>query len=949
MAKLQSYKFVNPGGSLKSPVALAVKRNTLATNRLGATVSSLGSVVSDIEQIGIASIKNDKLRIQAERRREQRERDAAAEESQEVAKLQKKQKKPKLTSKLKRGAKGALGFIDKFLGPIGQFLLNIGAFFAITKTLEYVSDPANFEKIQTFLEKTDFVVRKIYGFLEPIVGATLDTFTTLFDGDATFGDRLKAVGKIMLGIYALKKVMNPFSLITDIVTLVQLMSVFNPFGRKPTVSSGTKPTGAKPKPTGAKPKPTVKPPRVPELTNDKVDPRPAPKGPPKKPKLSPFELEQARKQATLARTATKEITEEVGEKALTKQGSRIFGRGLDKATQRFFLKVAGKGGVKWLKSTFNRIPVIGPLLTFALNWASGESIAKSATMAVGAGLGELLGTWAGGALGALGGPFAPITIPLGSFVGNVLGSVAGEAIGGWLYDTIAGSQGGGIGAFGQALGKAIEGIFQKDWGAMAKGFLDWMGNTLMSVGQGIWGALNAMAEFMGAKNFFETLWKDMGELANGMKNVVKYLGDWRKWHMIVGELQKIAGKLFEFFVMPGPLGYIWNNAIMPFFGNISELWKNKDQLFDFLTRPGTFQETFGGQPLNFDESGKAVLDKDEPYFLGGIVKGIGKAIGGVAKGIGNFVGGAVKAVGNVISNPIVGTALSFIPGMQIPMAIANGVVGIANGNPLQAASGLLGGIGQFANINTVNAINNPTWLNNLRFSGFGQGVANLYHSGASFLGNNPWIGNVANNLFSGNIAGAASAGLGAINPALGNIATSLFGGDLRGAALTGLGMIPGGDRFSGIAGSLFDGDFLGAGSQGLSMLNPQLGDLFGSITGGGLNPKSMLGGLADHFGLGGVMDAVTGMFSGGDTITSLKTIASELGVDPKIIGAVDAGKKMLSGVDNFSAQYAMEQAMEFIPVPIILEKIIPMPQAVPLNTGTDIVSPTPSSLGGRMG
>ena len=230
---------------------------------MGATVSSLGSVVSDIEQIGIASIKNDKLRIQAERRREQRERDAAAEESQEVAKLQKKQKKPKLTSKLKRGAKGALGFIDKFLGPIGQFLLNIGAFFAITKTLEYVSDPANFEKIQTFLEKTDFVVRKIYGFLEPIVGATLDTFTTLFDGDATFGDRLKAVGKIMLGIYALKKVMNPFSLITDIVTLVQLMSVFNPFGRKPTAPSGTKPTGTKPKPTGTKPKPTVKPPRVP--------------------------------------------------------------------------------------------------------------------------------------------------------------------------------------------------------------------------------------------------------------------------------------------------------------------------------------------------------------------------------------------------------------------------------------------------------------------------------------------------------------------------------------------------------------------------------------------------------------------------------------------------------------------------------------------------------------
>ena len=98
-------------------------------------------------------------------------------------------------------------------------------------------------------------------------------------------------------------------------------------------------------------------------------------------------------------------------------------------------------------------------------------------------------------------------------------------------------------------------------------------------------------------------------------------------------------------------------------------------------------------------------------------------------------------------------------------------------------------------------------MNNLRFSGFGQGVANLYHSGASFLGNNPWIGNVANNLFSGNIAGAASAGLGAINPALGNMGYKSFWWRSWSAALTGLGMIPGGDRFSGIAGSLFDGDF----------------------------------------------------------------------------------------------------------------------------------------------
>ena len=79
MAKLQVYKFVNPGSSqMKDPSVAAARNQTLALNRIGATISSIGSVVSDIEKISIAQIKNDKLRIQAERRRERREKDAAA-------------------------------------------------------------------------------------------------------------------------------------------------------------------------------------------------------------------------------------------------------------------------------------------------------------------------------------------------------------------------------------------------------------------------------------------------------------------------------------------------------------------------------------------------------------------------------------------------------------------------------------------------------------------------------------------------------------------------------------------------------------------------------------------------------------------------------------------------------------------------------------------------------
>ena len=42
---------------------------------------------------------------------------------------------------------------------------------------------------------------------------------------------------------------------------------------------------------------------------------------------------------------------------------------------------------------------------------------------------------------------------------------------------------------------------------------------------------------------------------------------------------------------------------------------------------------------------------------------------------------------------------------------------------------------------------------------------------------------------------------------------------------------------------------------------------------------------------------------------------------------------MLSGEKSFSAEYAMQQVMEFIPIPMVIEKLTPIPQAVPINSG----------------
>ena len=70
MAKLQVYKFVNPGvAASASPVVTAARSQVLATNRVGSTISSIGSIFQDLEKISIAQIENDKLRERAERRR----------------------------------------------------------------------------------------------------------------------------------------------------------------------------------------------------------------------------------------------------------------------------------------------------------------------------------------------------------------------------------------------------------------------------------------------------------------------------------------------------------------------------------------------------------------------------------------------------------------------------------------------------------------------------------------------------------------------------------------------------------------------------------------------------------------------------------------------------------------------------------------------------------------
>ena len=142
------------------------------------------------------------------------------------------------------------------------------------------------------------------------------------------------------------------------------------------------------------------------------------------------------------------------------------------------------------------------------------------------------------------------------------------------------------------------------------------------------------------------------------------------------------------------------------------------------------------------------------YFLGGIVKGIGKAVSGVTKAISNPIGTVSNLVGGAIGGPF-GNVLSTVGN------IAGNFI-----NPLGPAAGLLGGVGNIAG-GIGNTIGNIA-------GGIGNTIGNI----AGGIGDT--IGNITGGI--SNIAGGALSSVGgaALNTVLPGIApiTQMLGSGL---------------------------------------------------------------------------------------------------------------------------------------------------------------------------
>ena len=846
MAKLQVYKFVSPGaGKSSAPEIAAARQSLLATNRLGSAISGIGGQVVDINKITNLRVKAlDKAEI-AERREKRRQMDAEAEALQEsvagkknLSEYFKKKSKIKYKSKdFGSFLKGTFGWIGKALQPLVDLFIKIGALALMNDLLKWAEDENNIKALSTFLDRTAFVMEKVFNFGAWIIKDNLlDGFDQLFGSESSFLGRVEGLGKMMTGIIGLKYLMNPFSIITDIIFLANIICGAGILTR----AKGCIPRGF----------------------NKRFKPRN---------RFSP--------------------------KVTTSSGASA---GPLRSVREFFNKFRGKTQITGSGSK----PSLVNRLTNAFKKTT--KITQS-----------------------------------GATKGNIFTN---------LFNKNKVTQSGNVKP--NFVKPNVTKSFQQ-----SQGLLKNLKNIKVSPGSIASGATNFAKGFGIGMVLDYSVNKIADELINKpLKRAAdkKLEEGVQKRFLETGSEATIQHYQKELNKENSKKGLTWwQNALTLGYGNIfvgpskpkvEKLTKSLEYAKE-LTKPVTElpkinykkPETkkkglFGWGFLGLQKGGKL-----PEFIFGGIFRAVKSVVSGVVNTVSNVVSGVVNTVTKVVSNPIINTALSFIPGVGPVIQAINAVSSLANGNILGAITSGIGAVGSFANINTVNAINQPEWMRNLRFSKFGEGVANMYHKGANLFGR---VSGTISKLYN-NVTGSK----------FGRVGMQLLQGNMGGAIGEVVGMMPGlsggienfgnwleKNQLQGILGAV-------PGVSGLLRNVPDIMNIPGmaKILGGegyGFSAMNALGSVADKAGMRGIYNAIVSGAQSGDYVQGLRELAPELGVDPRILGVLDKGRALLRD-NRFNSEYAMQTAIEFLPVPLIVEKLIPAPTPVPINSGdTYLVAPS---------
>ena len=230
MAKIAAYKFVNPGvANAAAPEVKAARKQLLATNRVGSTVEGIGNIFVSLTEANKSLLVFKKETDKKKRKKLRRQRDLQAEAVQERAKSKTPSQREIQAEEEDLDVDESSGnaFADWFqrtFAPIANIFQDIAAIFIAKGVTEWFANPENREKLKTFLEKAGYVFGVLKGFVEDRINNILGGFKELTDPENSWWERLKGLGSILLGVIGLKYLMNPFSIITDILGIVDAIT-----------------------------------------------------------------------------------------------------------------------------------------------------------------------------------------------------------------------------------------------------------------------------------------------------------------------------------------------------------------------------------------------------------------------------------------------------------------------------------------------------------------------------------------------------------------------------------------------------------------------------------------------------------------------------------------------------------------------------------------------------
>ena len=1019
MAKIVPYKFVNPGSSgVKTLSSTGPRTFLLATNKIGKTVTGLGAIAKDIHAISLARTKNDKLQEKAERRKLRRERDQAAEDNMErrnalMGKGIKTPKKPggKQKSSLDRMMDSLLGGFMGILSTAMKFIAMIGGWMVTKEIMEWMANPANKKKLEIFLKRTDFVIRKIASFASGSVTKVLDGFSALVDKDKSFIGRLKGFGTLLVGIVGLGALLNPFGMMDAILQLLNL-DFYRDRGRGRDRGKGKGRSTSTPRGKTPNWKKVTR-------TSNNVARRFGKNGSrvyrdALKQGLSESQaLKRVKRLANKKPGAFRPPPKTSGLTPGTAKTGRVLSRGLQRGMGRGALKFLGPANLKLLKGafkqTFGRIPIFGAILTGLFSILAGDPWQAALFKTAGAAI--------GGALGTL--------IPLPG-IGSLIGMMGGEYVGELLY---IGFSGGGWKKAGKKLREDLVGLFnnftkmlgwiKNGWTRFYKGIPKfkipdfpkdppgllskvWGGNKIWTGLKVMMKAMMGPMGFMLGKEVPNTVWMlnltgntfpllhksffptagttgqgqvEEGQAIKGEKYSPEDGSDGGdatgttqgKGEPIYNKRGRIVGYTGDKNNTTSSSSSAYKSDVKSPFKGKSERQKNRhgtgairedhaskpeyqNQWWDFLDvfenkkvhspstqgwgplAPGAGGDAYGdflnkqqpkkdkkrawwdprgwgskgpmeGSRSRFKETGGKLLKAyprltRKQFFLGKVFKGISKAVSGVVKGVG-------KAVSGIMNSPL-GSILGTVVPIVFPAAApfiyaAQGISALSQGNIMGAITAGLGAASGFS-----------THFGSGKFA---AGMDKFFSTG---------IGGVAKGFLNGGIGGA----LGGLTKMLpGNVGNFLgnVGGFLRNnPAISGLiGSIPGLSNIPGLS-QMF----------GLDSFGPQ-----------GFSPMGLLGNIADNMGFGSIFRTITGMMGGGGPMAmlgGLREMAAELGVDPAVLGVTSQNKPTFGKHSRGTSQdYAMQATIEFMPVPMLLEKLVAIERPVPIPKRIPVPVPQP--------